>query len=69
MDERRIEAALNGLSSQRPRAPAAGIEDMVRTVDLLGRERAKRMGKTTEPVRRQRTLSTGQPEKDKKRTL
>ena len=69
MDDRRIEAALNGLSRQMPRAPAMGVEDMVRTVELLGRGRAKQMGKTAGPISRQRTLSTGQPENDKKRTL
>ena len=65
MDERRIEAALTELSRQKPRAPSKEVEDMVHTVELLNRERAKRMGKTAEPVRRERTLSTGNPEKDK----
>ena len=75
MDERRLEAALNGLSEQRPRAPAKEINDMVQTVNALSRERAKRLEKTAAPakqqapVSRQRTLSTGKPVKDKKKTL
>ena len=65
MDEKRIEAALMGLSMQMPRAPARKIEDMVRVAAQLSQERAKHLGITAEPPTRQDTLSAGDPEKEK----
>lgn len=74
MDENTMESALRALGSQRPRPPERSVEDMVKTVNKLGRERARKMGKTAVPeleqkLGRQRRLSTGKPEKDRKKTL
>ena len=71
MNEKQIEAALAALSEQMPRAPEKSIEDMVRTVNLLNKERQHRIGETSPaPVRRtQKQLSSGSPVKDKPKTL
>lgn len=70
MNEKQIEAALSGLSQQRPRAPTASIDDMVRTVGLLQKVRRQRMGITADPKPQpKKQLSAGTPVKDKNKTL
>lgn len=71
MNEARIEAALIGLGGQMPRAPETLVRDMVKTVKMLNRERAKRLGvKPEQPqMRRQRELTAGNPVKTNKKVL
>ena len=69
MNERQIEAALVGLGGQMPRAPAITVENMVKTVKMLNRERAKRTGIAPEPQTRRRELKTGTPVKNNNKVL
>ena len=69
MNDRQIEAALVGLGGQMPRAPALTVENMVKTVQMLNRERFKRTGIAPEPQTRHRELTTGAPVKNNKKVL
>ncbi len=69
MNEQMIEAALERMSMLMPRAPTDRVENMVRTVNLLAKKRAERMGQTADPVSRRKALSPPTREKDKNKTL
>ena len=47
MDDERIDAALDGLAQNRPRAPAKTIDDMAHTVNAFEAEKQRRLGKNT----------------------
>jgi len=70
MNERQIEAALAGLSMQRPRAPTQCIEKMVQMTALFQTERMHRLGNPAElRAQPKNQLSAGSPVKDKNKTL
>lgn len=70
MNEQRIEAALKGLGSQVPKTPEMTVENMVKTVNMLGRERARRAGPAAETeVKKTRTREIAKPVKDHKKVL
>jgi hypothetical protein len=76
MDDERIDAALDGLAQNRPRAPAKTIDDMANTVNAFEAEKQRRLGKNTvikqkkelAPKRTQRTAEK-KAKKDKGKTL
>ena len=73
MNEKRMEAALLGLGGQKPRIPELTIENMVKTVRALNKERVKRYGVQAEPekpVRQsQKELTLKNPVKNNIKTL
>lgn len=69
MNEMQIEAALVGLGGQMPRAPAMTVENMVKTVKMLNRERVKRTGVEPEPQTRRRELTAPAAVKNNKKVL
>ena len=76
MDDERIDAALDGLAENRPRAPAKTIDDMAHTVNAFEAEKQRRLGKNTvinpkkelAPKQTQR-VAEKKAKKDKGRTL
>ena len=76
MDDERIEAALDGLAQNRPRAPAKTIDDMAHTVNAFEAEKQRRLGKNT-VIKQKKELAPKQTQKvaekkakkDKGRTL
>ncbi len=76
MDDERIDAALDGLAQNRPRAPAKTIDDMAHTVNAFEAEKLRRLGKNT-VIKQQKGLAPKQTQKvaerkakkDKGRTL
>ncbi|MBR5165868.1 MAG: hypothetical protein IKW87_10000 [Ruminococcus sp.] len=76
MDDERIDAALDGLAQNRPRAPAKTIDDMANTVNAFEAEKQRRLGKNTvikqkkelAPKQTQRTAEK-KAKKDKGKTL
>lgn len=76
MDDERIDAALDGLAQNRPRAPAKTIDDMAHTVNAFEAEKLRRLGKNT-VIKQQKELAPKQTQKvaekkakkDKGRTL
>ncbi|WP_028509346.1 hypothetical protein [Ruminococcus sp. NK3A76] len=71
MNEQRIEAALKGLGEQTPKIEEMIVDNMAKTVRLLGKERARRAGKTAEPVKktRQQQREIAKPVKNNKKVL
>lgn len=69
MNEKDIESALKALGEQVPKPAEMTVENMVRTVDLLGKERARRTEKTAEPLKKENTRELSKPEKKKGRIL
>ena len=69
MNEMQIEAALVGLGGQMPRAPAVTVENMVKTVKILNRERVKRTGVEPGPQTRRREVTSPEAVKDNKKVL
>lgn len=69
MNERQIDAALAGLAQQLPRAPTKSIEEMVRTVNQLSRERLRRAAEAADQGSRTKQVSPGKPVKDKNKSL
>ena len=76
MDDERIDAALDGLAQNRPRAPAKTIDDMANTVNAFEAEKQRRLGKNT-IIKQKKELAPKQAQKvaekkakkDKGRTL
>lgn len=76
MDDERIDAALDGLAQNRPRAHAKTIDDMAHTVNAFEAEKLRRLGKNT-VIKQQKELAPKQTQKvaekkakkDKGRTL
>ena len=76
MDEERIDAALDGLAQNRPRAPSKTIDDMAHTVNAFEAEKQRRFGKNT-VIKQQKELAPKQTnrtaekkaKKDKGKTL
>lgn len=76
MDDERIDAALDGLAQNRPRAPAKTIDDMTHTVNAFEAEKQRRLGKNT-VIKQKKELAPKQNQKvaekkakkDKGRTL
>jgi hypothetical protein len=76
LDDERIEAALDGLAQNRPRAPAKAIDDMAHTVNAFEAEKQRRLGKNT-VIKQKKELAPKQTQKvaekkakkDKGRTL
>lgn len=62
MDDERIEAALDGLAQNRPRAPARTIDDMAHTVNAFEAEKQRRLGKNT-VIKQKKELAPKQPQK------
>ena len=69
MNEKDIESALKALGEQVPKPAEMTVENMVSTVDLLGKERARRTEKTAEPLKKENTRELSKPEKKKGRIL
>ena len=67
MNEKDIESALKALGEQVPKPAEMTVENMVSTVDLLGKERARRTEKTAEPLKKENTRELSKPEKKKGR--
>ena len=76
MDDERIDAALDGLAQNRPRAPSKTIDDMAHTVNAFEAEKQRRLGKNT-VITQKKELAPKQSQrvaektakKDKGRTL
>lgn len=70
MEDTRIEAALHSLSAQRPRISPELVENMVRTVNALGKERERRSGKNADKEQKSlgetNEMLIGKPNKHKK---
>ena len=62
MDDERIDAALDGLAQNRPRAPAKTIDDMAHTVNAFEAEKLRRLGKNT-VIKQQKELAPKQTQK------
>ena len=69
MNEKNIESVLKALSEQVPKPAEMTIENMVKTVDMLGKERARRAGKTAEPVKKEMTRELAKPVKKNEKVL
>ena len=69
MNEKNIESALKALGEQVPKPAEITVENMVRTVDLLGKERARRAGKTAEPLKKENTRELEKPVKKNEKVL
>lgn len=62
MDDERIDAALDGLAQNRPRAHAKTIDDMAHTVNAFEAEKLRRLGKNT-VIKQQKELAPKQTQK------